>query len=356
MVAKRKRSTTVFSEPAFEKISPLHRDYKHQLWKLDFFCSQEMNGKELKKETVKWLRSEGKDRAYVSRVNSISDGFFCVVGKYFYALNNGAQLKSEDTATVLKMLEEQMPNAPEKIKEASPILNKKPVASIQDAMWTQVEPLVNELDEAIDKRTYNVDVYKLLTSNENAKAAQIRLVKAYFVKEREYIESNEEAEAYSHYTAPQLKKLVKFLNDIEVACDTIISSYKQKRTPRQKKPTPATKIVEKVKYLKSNVELGLVSLNPIDVLDCSLLWYYNEKKRKLGYFETDEFNTAISFKGTSVIGYATAREKTVRNPEAMKGFQKFSKAKMLRFYNDLKTKEGTPSPRTNTDMILLKKW
>ena len=355
MATIKKRQTTVFSKPEFSRIDRDRKDYNHQLWKLDFFCSQEMHAKDLKKETVTWLKDNGVNKDYLRRVNSLSEGFFSLVGKYCYAMNNGAQLDTAHRERVRELIDMRLPVS-EVVEENSPSLNKKPSVSIQDAMWAQVEPLVSELDAAIDNRDYKINVYNLLVSSEYAKAAKIRLVKAYFAKELAFIESNEDPEYYSQYTPAQLRKLVSFLKDIDVACDTIINSQKQQRTPRKKKETPASKIVEKVKFSAKNVELGLVSINPIDILQSSLVWYYNEKKRKLGFFQTDEFNTAISFKGTSIIGFGTSGEKTVRNPEAMKGFQKFSKAKMLKFYKDLTTKEGIPSPRTSDDMIFLKKW
>ena len=354
MVAKRKRSTSVFTEPEYAKINCDNKNYIRQLWQLDFYCGQETSAKELKTETLTYLKKLGWEKDQLSKVSAIAEGFFGVVGKYCLAMNNDAQLCEEHTKGVIRLIESKLaaPTTEETVEEKPKAAKQK--VDIQSAMWSQIESIVNELDEAIDNRNYKVDVYKLLTSNENAKAAQVRQIKSYFVEERKSIETSD-GEEYN-YTAAQLKKLVKFLNDIELACDTVINAKKQQRTPRKKKATPKTKIVEKVKFLKSNVELGLVSINPIDVIDSTKVWFYNDKKRKLGFYEKDEFILGLSFKGVSVSGVGRSGEKTVRKTETLKGFQKLTKAKIEALYKGLTTTEGTPSVRTTSDTIFLKKF
>jgi hypothetical protein len=183
------------------------------------------------------------------------------------------------------------------------------------------------------------------------------LLASYYLTELDYV-NTAEAEEYEHYTTRELNSLKTFLSDIVMNCETIIKAKKQSRKPRVPKAPNKEKLVSKLKFQKDFPELGLVSLTPIEILESNIVWYYNTKKGKLGFFSCEDgyVQNAISVKGTSLIAFNTSGEKKVRKPESLKGIQKLSKTKLSKLYKDLTTKETTPSARLTADTIIVKKF
>lgn len=343
------RTKHVWALPEFHKVDYTKSDYTHEMWKIDFFCTQEFKPKDLKPEVLAAAKNLFKmNKEEIAKLRSFSDSTFWVVGKYCYAHNNGAKIDPKHLQSVETFLRDCVEKAVNSVEETTV---KKPskVHNIQDAMWNQIEPCVNELDLAIDQQNWDFDIKRAINSNEHTKSSQCRLIKSYFQAELNVLTQ----EGYSNEV---YQNLGGFLQDIIVHCDAVIAETKVKRKKRVRKPPSIEKIVSKVKFQDKCGDLGLVSINPTDCVEANIVWYYNTKKRKLGFFETDEFNNLLTFKNTSFVGYGKSGEKTVRDPNLMKGIQRLSKAKMKKLYADLTTKESTPSPRTSSEMILLKKW
>jgi hypothetical protein len=128
------------------------------------------------------------------------------------------------------------------------------------------------------------------------------------------------------------------------------------KKPRAKKTVPADKIVAKLKYLKSNEQLKLVSINPTDVLGAKELWVYNVKSRKIGKYVANEYMD-LGVKGTSITGYNenTSVQKTLRKPEdQLKEFKAAGKVQLRKFLDDIKAVDIKLNGRINEDIVLLK--
>jgi hypothetical protein len=128
------------------------------------------------------------------------------------------------------------------------------------------------------------------------------------------------------------------------------------KKPRAKKTVPADKIVAKLKYLKSNEQLKLVSINPTDVLGAKELWVYNVKSRKIGKYVANEY-MELGVKGTSITGYNenTSVQKTLRKPEdQLKEFKAAGKVQLRKFLDDIKAVDIKLNGRINEDIVLLK--
>ena len=354
----KQRSKHVFQPPNYKLIDPKREDYGLQLWKMEFFCGQELNNKELKKDTVELVQNIWSwPKEEVSRLRSIRDGFFGAPGKYAHAIVNGGTLRADHQQSLENVLRVELSQTIDSVEEEEVVVEKKKTTNIQEAMWSQIETIANELDEAIDKRDWKFDIRRCIVANENAKAPQCRLLASYYLTELDYV-NTADPEEYEHYKPRELNSLKMFLSDIVMNCETIIKAKKQSRKPRVPKAPNKEKLVSKLKFQKDFPELGLVSLTPIEILESNIVWYYNTKKGKLGFFSCEDgyVQNAISVKGTSLIAFNTSGEKKVRKPESLKGIQKLSKTKLSKLYKDLTTKETTPSARLTADTIIVKKF
>ena len=131
---------------------------------------------------------------------------------------------------------------------------------------------------------------------------------------------------------------------------------KVNRAPRAKKSVPAEKIVAKLKYMKTNEPLKLVSVSPTDIIGSTELWVYNTKSRKLGKYVSAEYQT-LSVKGTSIINFNENLSicKTLRKPEEkLKEFKAAGKVQLRKFLDDINATDTKMNGRLNEEIILLK--
>ena len=131
---------------------------------------------------------------------------------------------------------------------------------------------------------------------------------------------------------------------------------KVNRAPRAKKTVPAEKVVGKMKYLKTNEPLKLVSINPADILGAKELWVFNIKTRKLGRYVASEFSD-LGVKGTTITGFDEFKsiQKTVRKPEEkLKEFKTAGKVALRKFLDDINATDTKMNGRINEDTLLLK--
>jgi hypothetical protein len=150
--------------------------------------------------------------------------------------------------------------------------------------------------------------------------------------------------------------LIAFYQEIHSACDMLMQEAKVNRAPRAKKAVPAEKIVGKLKYMKQNEPLKLVSINPADIIGAKELWVFNTKTRKLGRYLAKEYSE-LSVKGTSIINFDenTSVQKTVRKPEEkLKEFKAAGKVQLRKFLDDINATDTKMNGRVGEDTVLLK--
>jgi len=163
-------------------------------------------------------------------------------------------------------------------------------------------------------------------------------------------------EAYSHRSRKQIKNLIAFYQEISSACDMLAQEAKVNRAPRKAKAVSKDKLVAKLKFMKSNEPLKLVSVNPADIIGAGELWIYNTKSRKLGKYVAAEFNT-LGVKGTTITGFDEFKSicKTLRKPEEkLKEFKAAGKIALRKFLDDINATDTKMNGRINEEIILLK--
>jgi len=243
------------------------------------------------------------------------------------------------------------------------------VPSIQERVRDASMLMTEEIESAIDAfqtdpESFDPKAFKVLNvlKAKQAKAAHTRIIKTFY--ERDLAELVEAAttkdeqlkEGYSHLTKVQLKKITAFYQEVVSACDMLGQEAKVNRKPRAKKPTDKSKVVGKLKYMKTNEPLKLVSINPEDVIGAQELWIYNSKTRKLGKYVAEEFKE-LGVKGTTITGFSESKsiQKTIRKPEEkLKEFKAAGKVALRKFLDDINATDTRMNGRINEETILLK--
>jgi hypothetical protein len=163
-------------------------------------------------------------------------------------------------------------------------------------------------------------------------------------------------EGYSHRTKRQILKLITFYQEIMSACDMLAQEAKVNRKPRKTKAVSKDKLTAKLKYMKSDEPLKLVSINPTDIIGAKELWIYNTKSRKLGRYVADEYKD-LGVKGTTITGFSETLSicKTLRKPdEKLKEFKAAGKVQLRKFLDTINATDTRMNGRINDEIVLLK--
>ena len=163
-------------------------------------------------------------------------------------------------------------------------------------------------------------------------------------------------ESYSHLTSMKsVKDIVKLL---ESYISDLKKSYvsKQVAKVRKKKPKDKSKLVQNLKFLKDDTALGITSVEPINLLNCSEVWTYDTKTRKLSkYFSP--VSGSITVKGASLVGFDDnfSNSRLLRKPETqVKEFSELKKNDLTKWYSAVKSKSGPVRARLTPTTLILK--
>ena len=172
-------------------------------------------------------------------------------------------------------------------------------------------------------------------------------------------------EGYGHFKKADVKKLFTAVESLLQALDFVIETAKATRAPRKSKPKSATKLVEKLKYLKIDNKFKLASISPDQIIGANELWVFNTKTRKLGKYIASNIDpqgmqrdgSGLSVKGTTIQGYdeSLSIQKTLRKPDVqLKEFKDSGKVKLRKFLDDIATTDTKLNGRCNPETVLLK--
>jgi hypothetical protein len=340
----------------------------------------EFSGKDLKAAVIKWMTTVGCTKEDVAAFKRTKDNRVNVtMGAIASCLLRGMPAvradfnKGRDTAAWLRSEIVQIVSQGKDDVDEGAVVEIKPAVytpSIQDRVREAAYRMTEEIEEAIegfqtDPENFDPKAFKMLNllKGKEVKAAHARIIKGFY--ERDLAELEELAggnadeqlrEGYSHRTKKQVKNLIVFYQEIMSACDMLAQEAKVNRKPRKTKVVPKDKIVAKLKFLKTNEPLKLVSINPTDIIGASELWIFNTKTRKLGKYVANEFNT-LNVKGTTITNFNefTSVQKTIRKPEEkLKEFKAAGKVQLRKFLDDINATDTKLNGRINEETILLK--
>jgi len=361
----------------------------HETWPADQFNKHfrismeyyrlENSGKDLKPKIINWMSVNGYDKDQIATFKKTRDNRCGVTMGAIAAnllkgmpevrpdFNEGRNTANWLKESITKVMYDGKDDRDDEevVEEKSSILQPSIQERVREASFKMTEEIEDALELfAQDPEGFDPKQFKLvnLLRGKQAKAAHARIIKDLYTRQyNEFIEVGEGQcdqlkEAYSHLSKAQLKKITAFYNEILTACDMLAQEAKINKKPRAKKAVPADKIVAKLKYLKQDEKLKLVSISPTDIIGSKELWVFNVKTRKLGKYVTGEF-TELSVKGTSITGFDEHRsvQKTLRKPEEqIKEFKAAGKVQLRKFLDDIKAVDIKLNGRINEDTVLLK--
>jgi uncharacterized glyoxalase superfamily protein PhnB len=164
------------------------------------------------------------------------------------------------------------------------------------------------------------------------------------------------AEGFNHFTKAQQKELLEFYKRIFQAMEILRAEKKQVRPARKTKQKSASELVKKLKFKSSDVDMGIASVNPAEIIGATTLVVFNCKNRKLGVYYAEDGCT-FQVKGTTLQFFDETRsvQKTIRKPqEILSEWKKITKHKITAQFGYLKTTETKLNGRFNEDIVILK--
>ena len=152
-----------------------------------------------------------------------------------------------------------------------------------------------------------------------------------------------------------VKDIVKLL---ESYIGDLKKSYvsKQVAKVRKKKPKDKSKLVQNLKFLVTDTALDVTSVEPINLLNCSEVWTFDTKTRKISkYFSP--VSGSITVKGASLVGFDEnfSNSRLLRKPETqIKEFSELKKNDLTKWYSAVKSKSGPVRARLTPTTLILK--
>jgi hypothetical protein len=385
-MAGKKRTSGVFvswPKPHFPNTVKTNKHFSACYRGALMYAHYELTALELRKETMKYLKKI--ESPLFDRAKDIHENRFAIIGKYMYILNNNADIPDDVMngllpATEKMICEEEAKIAAEK-KQQEYLQSKekgdsivvdtnKVVITIQDRLREKAHEVAGEVegwldDFVMDRKSNPKTVQDFVNLFKTYELKSAHMPHMRFIFERRIAEyervveckDKDLNEAYSNFSKVDMKKLLSILTNLYSACDMVQEVAKVVRAPRKKKPVSTEKIVSKLKYKKEDSTLGIVSLNPTQILGAKEVWSFNTKTRKISRFVADDVQGPLSVKGASLIGYNEAKSvsKNLRKPvEQLAEFKKAGKVQLRTFMDGIKAVEIKANGRMNEDIVILK--
>lgn len=210
--------------------------------------------------------------------------------------------------------------------------------------------LDGEIDALLNDFNHKFDIHRFSL---NIKAPQAKIIKEFYEKQYNdtLIDDEFTKEGYSYMSNKEFKIYQKFLKDI---IDTMaVKMIPKKKAIRKKKPTPAYKKVEKLKYLDMSKTFNITSESPEKIIGSDLLMTFDTKTCILSVYIAEKGGFDVS--GTSIKNISgKSFKKKLRKPEEfLKNINK-TKLQLLRQIEELNTKSSKISPRINDRTVLLR--
>jgi hypothetical protein len=343
----------------------------------------EFSGKDLKPAVLKWMQSvscaaedikafkKTKDNRVNVTMGAIASCLLRGMPAIRADFNDGRDTAGWLRNEIVKVINEGKNDIDE--DEAKATDAAKPAVytpSIQDRVRESAYKMTEEIEDAIegfqtDPEAFDPKAFKMLNllKGKEVKAAHARIIKGFYSKDLAELEllasgkgDEQLREGYSHRSKKQIKNLIAFYQEIMMACDMLAQEAKVNRAPRKTKAVPKEKLIAKLKFMKTDEPLKLVSINPVDIIGAGELWIFNTKTRKLGKYIASEFNT-LNVKGTTITNFDEFKsiQKTIRKPEEkLKEFKAAGKVQLRKFLDDINATDTKMNGRINEDTILLK--
>ena len=365
----------VGSEPVWDPVRALEfteEEFDHHMRISLRYYNYFYTTKELKKYLVEWARNYDSaahkfDKATLDKFAKASDSLLpltpCALAK---AHKQGMPLHERHVTYLVSSIRKVVDNLVDEVEVIDPTAPVVVRVTIQDRLndilKTHILHFEELEDQLIEGKTVDPKAYEYLTGK-NVPQGMLSRIAAVFEKHQD--EMNEARagkdeqlnEGYAHYKAADYKRFDAFYTKLIADLTSYGQVKKATKKVTVRKPPAKEKLVAKLKYLKEEKTLRLVSVNPVDIVGCAELWVYNVKTRKLGKYVAESMGGALTVKGTAIVGFdvTTSVQKTLRKPELqLKEFLAAGKIQLRKFIEDIKATEIKLTGRIGLDTILLK--
>jgi len=354
-----------------ERAATMSQDeFDHFLRKSFFYYNYYYTQKDCKKHVVKWMQDNQYSKSDISAFIRSSDRSIPMTAcGLVMAARQGMPLREKELTYLKERLHEAINSddlEPEAVAVDKPVVQVVKAPTIQDRLNEKTAEQIGEIEGIYDDVVNDVAVqfkpYDFFTVNSVPQSQLSKFADVYTKRqvELELARSKEDeqlAEAYKHYKSADYKRIFSWIEDLLAAIEQYRGVKKANKKLRKPRAVSKEKVVAKLKYLKEEKTLKLVSVNPVDIIGAQELWVYNTKTRKLGKYIADSLTGPLNIKGTAIICYDTTKSvsKTLRKPEEkLKEFGKAGKVELRKFLENIKATETILNGRINSDMILLK--
>ena len=379
VIAHRTKATKDHS-PTWENVEQMDADQFLRHWHNAMsYYRLEFSGKDLKPAVIKWMTNEGctkediaafkktKDNRCNSTMGAIASCLLRGMPAVRADFNDGRDTAAWLRGQIVDVIEQGKNDVEDEVVETKPTVVQPSIQErVKDAAYRMTEELEDAIEGfQVDAENFDPKAFKVLNllKGKEVKAAHARIIKGFYEKDLAELEElasgkgdEQLKEGYAHRSKKQIRSLITFYQEIMSACDMLAQEAKVNRKPRKTKVVPKDKIVAKLKYMKSNEPLKLVSINPTDIIGSKELWIFNTKTRKLGKYIASEF-ADLGVKGTTITGFDEFKsvQKTIRKPEEkLKEFKAAGKVQLRKFLEDINATDTKMNGRINEDTVLLK--
>lgn len=361
-------------KPLFHTIVKTHKTFRTNFYAAITYAHYELSASSLKKEVAQYLKNIDPKHPLLPRLKDIDENRFMTLGKYMYIMNHGGEIPEDILPGVMPALEKLINEEEGKIIapaikcEDSEDVAPKNIISIQDRIQERAREIAGEVEGWIDDfcadknaSVKSVEDFIGLFKSNDLKGPHMRFMSLIFQKRSDEIgealigKDKDLVEYYSNFSKTELKKYDLFHKNLLKAAVMLQEVAKVERAPRKKKPVSTERVVSKLKYKKEDNSLGIVSLQPVQIIGSKELWVYNTKTRKLSQYKASD-ERGLNVKGTGLLNYSSdSVEKTIRKPvETLVEFKKASKVKLRSFLKDLSTVDVPVSGKLNEHCVILR--
>jgi len=349
-------------------------EFDHFLRKSFTYYNYYFTQKDLKKHMVKWMQENGYSKPDVSAfIRSPDRALPMTVYGLLMSHRQGMPFREKELEYVKEQIATALAQADGDVVEsatgaAMPAAEKTvvKVVTIQDRLNEKTSEHLAYFeglyDDVVTGGTVDPKAFDYLTANTVPQSQINKFVDLISARKAELGAAQgklfeDHVESYKHYKAADYKRHHAFLDAILDALEQYRGVKKATKKARVKRAPNKEKVVSKLKYMKEDKTLKLVSVNPVDIVGAQELWAYNVKTRKLYKYIADSLTGPLGIKGTSLTGFDAAKSagKTLRKPEEkLKEFAKATKIQLRKFLEEIKATETLGNGRINADTVLLR--
>lgn len=244
----------------------------------------------------------------------------------------------------------------------------EPVQTIAERTAEKAKELAGEVEGMVDDFVLNgyqapYDVYTRMVEL-GIKGAHIKHIGKQFkpvVKELNQAikyykkKDDDRSEGYKSTKLSDLKRLVKFIDELTDTLGTIENNAKKSRKTRKRKSKPAKKQVSKLKYMERYDDLQLVSVPAEDLVGAKAAFIFNTSNNQLSMYIADVDGFTVA---RSSIKNFRAKESLVKRfgkkIDIMKSLDKMTRADAVKAFQKVKGSSKEASGRINDKMIIVK--